>query len=69
MARYKEDAEEAAKAVRRCEPSMVVVVRKRLFRRSWYVQVVRGGKRYIYEDINHYWIESCLVAVTGKSRF
>lgn len=70
MAKYKEDAEEAAAAVRRCEPQAVVEVKRRgWFRRSWYVQVVRDGEQFVYEDIYHYWLECGLVATVGKPRF
>ncbi|HZO71914.1 MAG TPA: hypothetical protein VFB60_06895 [Ktedonobacteraceae bacterium] len=69
MAKYREDAEEAAAAIRRCEPTVVVEVKQRVFRRSWYVRVVRDGVRYVYEDIYHYWLESGLLAVTGRARF
>ena len=70
MAKYKEEAEEAAAAVRRCEPQAVVEVKRRgWFRRSWYVLVVRGRERFVYEDINHYWLESSLLAMLGKGRF
>jgi hypothetical protein len=61
MARWKEDAEEARRMIEQGEPTATVSVHKRFLRHEWFIRVVRDGVVSEYEDVNHYWLEQCLV--------
>lgn len=68
MASYQEDVQEILQAVRRVEPQVQASIRKRFWRKSWYVRVVRKGGVTDYEDIHHYWLERGLISMFGGGR-
>lgn len=58
---WKSEAEELQATVQYHEPEAEVRLAKCWFPHQYRVFVVRGGTRYEYQDLYHYWLERALV--------
>ena len=63
---WKSEAEQFQAIVHHHEPGVEVMLVKRWFPHQYRAFVVRGGTRYEYQDLYHYWLERALVETLGR---